>query len=286
MLSLIIIKVLVSVATVIALSLIAEHVSPRIAGLLSGYPLGTAIALFFIGYEISPEFAAEGAVYTLAGFASTLILTTGYWLGSRQASTTENIEPLSKTASINSPLPSWLNIIKASLVGIGLFLLSGFTIQSIDLNLVTAAILPALAILCCIWAYRHIPETQVGKKVKMSFSVLIFRAIVAATIVLIITGAAHIVPASMAGVLAAFPISMFPFLVLMHRTYGSGKAHTIIKHYPTGLGSLMVYATSIAWCYPTLGLLWGTLLSFVFATIYLIIAPPYVDRLRQRLLNF
>jgi hypothetical protein len=90
----------------------------------------------------------------------------------------------------------------------------------------------------------------------------------------------------MAGVLAAFPISMFPFLVLMHRTYGAGKAHTIIKHYPTGLGSLMVYATSIAWCYPTLGLLWGTLLSFVFATIYLIIAPPYVDKLRQRLLNF
>ena len=33
---------------------VAERVSPRVAGLLSGYPLGAAIALFFMGLEIGP----------------------------------------------------------------------------------------------------------------------------------------------------------------------------------------------------------------------------------------
>ncbi|OPX56490.1 hypothetical protein SAMN02745127_01875 [Oceanospirillum multiglobuliferum] len=280
--SLLLIKIAVSVATVIGLSLIAEHVSPRIAGLLSGYPLGTAIALFFIGYEISPEFAAEGAVYTLAGFASTLMLTTGYWLGIKRLAVGTKHNTTTQTPDQQG---RWLEVFTASALGVVCFVLSGLLIKLLPLTLLTAACLPALAILACIWGYRHISESQVGKKVKMSVSVLLFRAVVAALIVVLITGAAHWVPAATAGVLAAFPISMFPFLVLMHRTYGAEKALTVIKHYPTGLGSLMVYATSIAWCYPSLGLLWGTLLSFVFSTLYLLIAPPYIDRLRAYLVN-
>lgn len=298
MISLILIKVLVSVATVLALSVIAEHVSPKIAGLLSGYPLGTAIALFFIGYEISPQFAADSAVYTLAGFASTLMLTTGYLLVCRRAGfndlplenqsqprTSNDVTDRSEQqiAGATESAGAWRHIILATMSGVGLFLLSGFLIQQFELTLVTAALLPLIAILACVWGYRHIPETRVGQKVAMSFSVLMFRALTAAVIVLVITGLAHLVPAQTAGILAAFPISMFPFLVLMHRSYGTGKAATVIKHYPVGLGSLMVYATSIAWCYPSMGLLWGTLISFALATVYLLIAPPWVDRLRNRM---
>ena len=282
MITLITIKVLVSVAIVLALSMIAERVSPKVAGMLSGYPLGTAIALFFIGYEINLDFAAESAVYTLAGFASTLMLSTGYLLGCRPViNPPSEAESQASPADKTQPAVSWQIIGLASLCGITLFLISGYLIQMLSLNLLTAACLPAAAILLCLWGYRHIPETQVARKAPMSFMVLIFRALVAAGIVLVITGLAHVVPASIAGILAAFPVSMFPFLVLMHRSYGSGKAATIIKHYPTGLGSLMVYATSVAWCYPALGLLWGTVLSFALATVYLLIAPPWIDRLRS-----
>ena len=277
MTTLLLIKIAVSIATVIGLSLIAEHVNPRIAGLLSGYPLGTAIALFFIGYEISPEFAAEGAVYTLAGFASTLMLTTGYLFGLNRLTTAREQQ--------QQETGSWIAIALAGTSGIALFLISGLAIDQLQLNLITAACLPTLAILACLWFYRHIPETQVTKRVTMSVSVLLFRAVTAALIVVLITGAAHMLPSSTAGILAAFPISMFPFLILMHRTYGPGKALTVIKHYPTGLGSLMVYATGVAWFYPSLGLLWGTLLSLGLATVYLAIAPPYMDRLRQFLIS-
>ena len=40
-----------SVSMVLGLGTIAVRASPRIAGLLSGYPLGTALALFFIRYS-------------------------------------------------------------------------------------------------------------------------------------------------------------------------------------------------------------------------------------------
>ncbi|PSJ19146.1 hypothetical protein CVH10_24380, partial [Halomonas sp. ND22Bw] len=57
-------KLAVSSGVVLGLSMIAERVSTRGAGLLSGYPLGTAIALVIIGLELSPAFAADSAVHT------------------------------------------------------------------------------------------------------------------------------------------------------------------------------------------------------------------------------
>ena len=57
-----ILKLIVAVAVVIGLSLVAEHSSPRIAGILSGYPTGSAVSLFFFGLEINPEFAANSAL--------------------------------------------------------------------------------------------------------------------------------------------------------------------------------------------------------------------------------
>ena len=56
-------KLFVSVFVVVGLSLVTEYVSPKVAGILSGYPLGAAIALFFIGLEIGPDFAAQNSVF-------------------------------------------------------------------------------------------------------------------------------------------------------------------------------------------------------------------------------
>ena len=49
------VKLLVSVILVLTLSAVAEHISPRAAGLLAGYPAGAAITLFFIGLDVSPD---------------------------------------------------------------------------------------------------------------------------------------------------------------------------------------------------------------------------------------
>ena len=67
------VKVLVSILVVVLLSLIAEHAGPRVAGVVSGYPLGAAISLLFIGIEISPAFAARSAGFTAAGLTGSAL---------------------------------------------------------------------------------------------------------------------------------------------------------------------------------------------------------------------
>ena len=80
-----ILKIVITIVIVTMLSIIAERISPRAAGILSGYPLGTAISLFFIGLEQGASFAATSAVYAIAGMAALLTFFYCYYLVSGRA---------------------------------------------------------------------------------------------------------------------------------------------------------------------------------------------------------
>jgi hypothetical protein len=79
MATLFLIKLVVVITVVVGLSIIAEHGSPRLAGLLSGYPTGSAITLFFFGLELSPQFAAHSAVYNMIGMVAMQVLIYAYY---------------------------------------------------------------------------------------------------------------------------------------------------------------------------------------------------------------
>ncbi|MDN3524797.1 hypothetical protein QWY79_05890 [Halomonas sabkhae] len=243
-------KLLVSIGVVLGLSVIAERLSTRAAGLLSGYPLGTAIALFFIGLEISPGFAAESAVHTLAGFTATLALGGGYLLCGRR--------------------DGLRGVIAGTLGGLLAWGLMSLLLTRFDVNRLGGTLITLLAILVFSWLYRRIPEHTAPPRGGFSAAALALRAGLAAGIIFVITALAHVVPSSWAGVMAAFPVTMYPFLVILHLTHGAAPVATVIKHYPAGLGSLLCYALCVSLAYDALGLTWGTLVGFAAATLWLL----------------
>ncbi|WP_136249288.1 hypothetical protein [Halomonas borealis] len=243
-------KLLASIGVVLGLSMIAERVSTRVAGLLSGYPLGTAIALFFIGLELSPEFAAESAVHTLAGFTATLALGGGYLLGGRR-------EGLA-------------GVVLGTLAGLAAWFVTSLALTQFDLDRITGTLTTLVAIALFSWLYRRVPDTKAAPRGGTSWPALALRAGLAAGIVFLITGLAHVVPSAWAGVMAAFPVTLYPFLVILHLTQGPAPTATVIKHYPAGLGSLLCYALCVSLTYDRLGLVAGTLIGFAAATAWLL----------------
>nr|WP_298380938.1 hypothetical protein [uncultured Halomonas sp.] len=244
-------KLVISIGIVLGLSMIAERVSTRVAGLLSGYPLGTAIALFFIGLELSPRFAAESAVHTLAGFTSTLALGGGYLLCGRRN--------------------GLAGVLTGTAGGLLCWLAASAILAQIEFNRLSGTLTTLAAILAFTWLYRRVPDTRTTAKGRFSWWALAFRSGLAAAIIFVITGLAHVVPTAWAGILAAFPVTMYPFLVILHLTHGIAPAATVIKHYPAGLGSLLSYALCVSLTYTSLGLGLGTLLGFVVATLWLLL---------------
>ena len=249
---LLLIKLAVTILVVVGLSLIAEKVSPKVAGVLAGYPLGSSIVLFFFGAEHGAQFAANAAIYMAAGLVGELIFLFCYFKTSAFAKSKQDI---------TTP----------SLGALGGFFISVWLIHFIHLNALVAILIFFTAIIIFGYLFRTIPDVRITEKIKLPPIVVLLRGILAAGIVLIITGIARMIGPTWAGLLGAFPTTLFPLILIIHWTYGKEYAHTFIKHVPRGLGSLLIYLICVITLYPFWGVYWGTAASLGAATIYLII---------------
>ncbi|MFH1985590.1 MAG: hypothetical protein ABIL58_27455 [Pseudomonadota bacterium] len=246
----VLLKIGVTLAMVVALSVVAEHVSPRVAGVLSGYPLGSAIALFFIGLEIGPGFAADSAVYTTAGLVGTLCFVYVYY---RTAVRCRRWEIAAASAAATGGY--------AAAIGL---------LQTVHLTKPMAVVLPVVATVAFAVLFRRIPDSRIDRPVRLTFRVLVLRAALATLILLAVTGAAHWVGPRWAGLFSAFPTTLFPLILIIHVSYGRNHVYTIVKNFPRGLGALICYTLVVSLAYPALGLYVGTAAAFAAATGYLV----------------
>lgn len=263
-------KILVTFLTVILLAKVAEKMSPRHAGLLAGFPLGTAIALYFFGWQQGAEFAAHSAVYTLSGLTSAICLAFGYWLVIR-------LQP----GLIALPL--------AVIMGFACFFTSSTLLQFLPANRWLSLAVVIAAILLFRTLLKPIAEVQIDRNqppanalarlLAGKTATLLFRASIATASILLITGLAELLGPARAGLLAAFPVSFFPLMLILHISYGGAVLSTTIKHYPDGIGALAVYALAVTFLYPLLGLHWGTFASLLCSVAYLLV----YSQLRARL---
>jgi hypothetical protein len=244
-------KLISSVSIVVLLSWVAEHMGPKVAGLLSGYPLGAAIALFFYGLEVSPQFASKSAVYTMIGLVASQAFVYCYY-----------------RASVYFKK---FNIFCSSMISMAGYFLVIWLIHFIKLNHAFAIVIPIISVFLFSYLFREIDNMEVQKRLRLSYSLLFLRAIFAGSIILVITGAAKWVNSTWAGLLSAFPITLFPLMLIIHFTYGKKYVHTIIKNFPMGLGSLITYCLTVSIAYPVCGVYLGTFISFTIATAYLLI---------------
>ena len=248
---LILIKLIVTVVIVVGLSSVAERVSPRVAGVLAGYPLGSSIVLFFFGVEYGALFAAESAIYMMAGLVAELIFLFCYY-------------------KISDVLHSY-NIIISSLIALIGYIIAIWSVHLFNFTPITATFLYLISLVIFTYLFRLIPDHKVQNRVKLTWPVIVLRATLAGCIVLLITWSARLVGSSWAGLLGAFPTTLYPLILIIHWTYGKEYAHTFIKHVPRGLWSLLVYVICVIFLYPSLGVYYGTLASLAFATVYLVV---------------
>jgi hypothetical protein len=65
-------------------------------------------------------------------------------------------------------------------------------------------------------------------------------------------------------------MTLFPLILIIHITYEKEHVFTIIKNFPLGLGSLIIYSLTVSIVYPIYGVFLGTVISLIAASVYLI----------------
>ena len=74
-------KILIASVIVIGLAELAERSSTKMAGILAGLPVGSALVLFFYGLDFGAVYVDKVTPYNLLGLSASLSFVTFYYLG-------------------------------------------------------------------------------------------------------------------------------------------------------------------------------------------------------------
>lgn len=248
---LLITKVVVAVLVVSALSLIADRVSPAWAGILSGFPTGSAITLYFYAQENGTKFAADAALYNVSGMLLLLLCCGGYYLGA----------------------VVWPRSGIAGRLGLGLacYSLGGAGLGLLQLAPWSALLIAAGSTAVCWVLFRQAGGGKITEPRPLTVGRLCFRAVIAAAIIVAVTAVAGLVGPRWAGLFSAFPATLFPLLLIVDLAYGPAAAAAVIRHVPRGLPALILFSLTLHCVWPGLGLAAGMLLAFAAAGCYLLV---------------
>ena len=243
-------KAAVSVAAVLGLTFVAEHASTRIAGLMTGAPVGVVLVYVFFGYDMGTEFAVESVPYGVASFAATLLFVTAYFGASARL--------------------TWSGPIVTGLISSGVFIGAASVLAEITFSLLGGLAFTAGFAFAAWLFFRRIEIVAVTRPVRITAPLLVLRGGSAALLIVGVTTLAQVLGPRWAGLLAGFPVTLLPTLLIIHITYGAASTHSLIRNFPLGVGSVVLYVFSLAFTFPTLGVIAGSLASLVVSSVYLV----------------
>jgi uncharacterized membrane protein (GlpM family) len=249
----IVLKILLSAGMVVAITLTAERVSARLAGVMAGFPLGAGLTLFFLGLEQGPVFAAESALWSIQGILAVLGFCWCYRMMAVKLS----------SASRMVSLPC------SCFTGLAGYFVTAAIIKVLPANTLLRTCGVLLLLLPPAIAFRKSAPEKIREKTAVTCPMLMVRAVFASLVILTVTGLAASVGPAWSGLLAAFPTVILPSVMILHFNYGGGSVPSFFRDTPLALPAIIVFSLAVHWSFPHLGLTCGTILSYGAALLYL-----------------
>jgi uncharacterized membrane protein (GlpM family) len=248
---LLIIKAFAVVALVLSLTAVAEKVSPKVSGLLSGLPVGSSITLVFFAIEYGVDYVKDTALYNIHGLFAALAFSIGYYISTFYTG---------KFEVIISLIISFIS-----------YLIIAFILSFIPPHIVfTPLVIFILLIISAIYFSKK-EDHKMEKASKVTIFDLLIRSLLTIGIFLIVSSLPKYVPTNIAGIFSSFPTILLPLLLIIHFNHSNLQARTIIKNTPFGLTSVVIYSYIVYFTYPTIGVLWGTIIGLCCSIVLIVI---------------
>jgi hypothetical protein len=244
-------KALWSAAIVIALTWLAERVSTRLAGIIAGAPQNAVLVYVFVGRDMGIPFAVASVPHGISSFTATIAFVLAYHAAAAGTSR--------RTA------------LCGVLAGLAAFWPVAWVLSLLPFTFAPAALVTACAIALAIFLFRHAGSAPIARPVRYTARLLFLRGSAAAvTIVFAVTLAEFLGP-RWAGLMAGFPATLLPTLLIIHLTYGRPSALAVLRTFPLGVVSVAIFVAGVAIFFPLLGVSAGTAAALSVSIVYLMI---------------
>lgn len=223
----------------------AEKMGSNVGGIISGIPSTSAVTLFFVALVGTPRAAAEATTIAplILGFNSLFLLL--YAVFSRRG----------LLAGLGIPLALWL------VFALGAVLLK---FDSFPLAVVAFLVLFPLSYYV---ADQHLDLPVYGShRVQFTPLQLASRAVFAGWVIALGVYLSRVGGPVMGGVMSIFPAVYLSAFSIAYKARGIEFSRALVKPQMfSSMTNVMLYTMTVRYTYPTLGILWGTLLAYVVA---------------------
>ncbi len=232
----------ISLATVFA-----EKFGSKIGGLIANLPSNILISYLFIALTSTPEFVAEVSVSLPIGmaidsvFLFVMVLTLRYGL----------------VKSVIFSLASW-------------FVIAYFVSFLPELNWLESGIIYSVLTLLLFFYLEKLKDYKYLPKSDKKFTVtqIVIRAIFAGSIVAAIVVLSKILSPFWVGVFSAFPAVLLASMVILVINQSIAFAEGTGKLLILSSSNIVIYGLVVFFTYPTIGIIWGTVLALVSAFVW------------------
>lgn len=237
---------------VAALSLLAECVPPRVAGIILNLPSTVAVSFFFMAIALTPDSVANALPVVPLGLSCGLIFIVVYLLVARIA------------------LPKGYSMLLSASVATFIWLLCSLLIVRIDTPRIGFSLSVFILAALIVQAYFFVQPSAhgVGIRVTYSASEKLLRSLIAGTLIAIVVFLSKIAGPIGGSVMSTYPAATLSVLLILHRHYQAKDLARFCRVAPVGFTTIVVYAMLCTALFPLYGAWLGTLFAYLGALVY------------------
>ena len=239
------------------MTLLAERFGSKIGGLITNLPSNILITLIFISLAQGIGFVKEMTPAIPIGMMIDSIFLVAFILLLRY----------NLFLSIIGSLGVWLALA---------FLADQVHVVNLWINVAVYFGITILAFLFVEYGWK-IPAMGKSEK-RYTLGQMAVRAAFAGGIVGSVVLISKFVPAYFTGIVSAFPAVLFSSMVILAVNQGKAFARATGKIMILSASNIVIYALGVYYTYPTLGIVWGTIISFCMAFLWVALMRPVIKR--------
>ena len=239
-------------------SLLAERLGSKLGGLVANLPSNILVSLLFVTFVRDVDYVADAVMAVPAGLINVTVFLLVFIMILRFGLF---------AASFLSLLTWFINSLLLNAIG--------------QVNLLLGTLLYFLVVTLAIAILEKVVQVKSVKVARKKYSKwqIAGRAIFSGSIVAAVVVISKFSPAYFTGIFATFPAMLFSTLFILARKQGPEFARSIGKVLVLSTTNILIYALAVYFTYPQFGVLYGTLLSYLAALIWVLLLFPLVKRL-------
>jgi len=239
-------------------TIIAEKLGSKLGGVIAGLPSTIIISLFFIGWTQSPivAFQATTVIPLVMGINAFFVVV--YAL----------LRKKGFSIALGGALLFW---------GVTSAILASVKFDSFLISMIGFLVLVILSY-HIMEKWNSFPSEQ-RKFTKYTLPLLLIRGILSGSIIAFAVLMAKVAGPLIGGMFSVFPAVMLSTLIITYFAHGASFSIAVLKILTvSGPVNVVTYAVAVRYLYGSLGLLWGTVVSFIISMIGSFFVYQFVKR--------